>query len=123
MRATRLAVVVGVVVLAATGFLAAIGVTAVSEALVTVVALTALVGGGNWIAGRTTRGGRPPTGARRPAPAGLTTCPMARWAPVPSGDRASRSAGRGETSAASAAPTRAVHVSRGETPPGPTGAP
>lgn len=54
MTFTRLALIGGVVVLGLVCWLAAIGLQAATEGLVTVVTLVVLVAGGNWLAGRGT---------------------------------------------------------------------
>lgn len=104
MRTTRLALVAGIGVVGAMVFVAVIGATAVSEALMTVVALTALVAGGNWIAGRTTRGDQVQAGPGRAAPAGPMTCPMARWAPDRGDVREAGAAASGDGAEAEVAP-------------------
>jgi hypothetical protein len=58
---TRLAVVLGVLLLGALCFLAAIGFTPLVAPLVTVVLLVVLVGGGNLLSGRSQHGGRRPS--------------------------------------------------------------
>ncbi len=69
MIATKIAIAMGVVLLGVACWMAAIGVRAVSEGLLTLFALVVLVGGGNYLAGR--------TGARRgPAPARVPDPPV-----------------------------------------------
>lgn len=56
---TKVAVAGGIVLLGFLCWLAAVGVSAVREVLISVFALVVLVGGGNWLSGRSAHGRRP----------------------------------------------------------------
>jgi nitrate/nitrite transporter NarK len=76
--ATKIAVVLGVVLLGVACWMAVIGVRAAAEGLLTVFALVLLVAGGNYMAGRTTATRRGPAasqGAAAARPSGAPSAP------------------------------------------------
>ncbi len=59
MIVTKIAIGAGIVVLGFCCWLAAVGVGAVREGLISLCALVVLVGGGNWLSGRSAHSRRP----------------------------------------------------------------
>ena len=70
MTFTRVAVVLGALVVIGLCVLAATGVSAAIAPLITLGALVALVGGGNWLTDRMGLGHRPPPGPAPPRGSG-----------------------------------------------------
>lgn len=81
MIATKIAIALGVVLLGVACWMAAIGVSAATEGLLTVFALLVLVGGGNYLAGRSAP-------SRRPLPAGMARTPAPGAPPERQDDQA-----------------------------------
>lgn len=82
MIATKIAVALGIVLLGVACWMAAIGVRAASEGLITLFALVVLVGGGNYLAGRS-RSRQSPVAPVTPAPTTPASFPVAPAAPAP----------------------------------------
>lgn len=82
MIATKIAIALGVVLLGVACWMAAIGITAVTEGLLTVFALLVLVAGGNYLAGRSAP-------SRRPVAAGVARPPAPDAPPEGQGDQGS----------------------------------
>jgi hypothetical protein len=107
---TKIALVLGVLVLGFVVWLALVGVHAVGEGLVTLVVLVLLVGGGNLL------GGRHSYGARRTAD--VEPRPLSDWRPPVASARAVAA----DPDAAPAGAADASHAEEPDAPPPPPGA-